>query len=245
MTTVVISQPMLFPWVGMFEQIRLADVYVHYDDVPFSKGSRVNRVQTKTSDGFKWLTIPLSDVHLGQHIRDLVADDVQGWRNRHLTSLEQVYRQAPHKDEMLSVVEKVYQAKESRVVDILTSGIREVCAYFDLLGQRKFVHSSAMGVDGTGSRRVLDLVAAERGDVYVTGHGAKTYLDHELFEENGIRVEYMHYQRTPYPQLYGEFNPHVSILDLIANLGKDGCDLIHSPSVYWRDFLSCSSRWTY
>ena len=50
MTVVVISQPMLFPWVGMFEQIRLADVYVHYTDVQFSKGSFVNRVQIKTAD---------------------------------------------------------------------------------------------------------------------------------------------------------------------------------------------------
>ena len=49
MTTVVISQPMFFPWVGMFEQIALADVYVHYDDVQFSKGSFTNRVQLKTA----------------------------------------------------------------------------------------------------------------------------------------------------------------------------------------------------
>ena len=49
MTTVVISQPMLFPWVGMFEQVALADVFVHYDDVQFSKGSFTNRVQLKTA----------------------------------------------------------------------------------------------------------------------------------------------------------------------------------------------------
>ena len=68
MTTVVVSQPMFFPWVGMFEQIRLADAYVHYTDVQFSKGSFVNRVQIKTADGFRWLTVPLKNVALGQNI---------------------------------------------------------------------------------------------------------------------------------------------------------------------------------
>ena len=38
MKTVVISQPMYFPWVGMLEQMRLADVFVHLDDAQFSKG---------------------------------------------------------------------------------------------------------------------------------------------------------------------------------------------------------------
>jgi hypothetical protein len=40
--TVVISQPMFFPWVGMLEQLKLADTYVHYDDVQFEKGSFSN-----------------------------------------------------------------------------------------------------------------------------------------------------------------------------------------------------------
>ena len=58
--TVVISQPMFFPWVGIFEQIRLADIFVHFDDVQLPWGSSfINRVQIKTKDGIKWLTIPI------------------------------------------------------------------------------------------------------------------------------------------------------------------------------------------
>ena len=41
----VISQPMYFPRVGMLEQIRLADHFVYYDDVQFSRGGFSNRVQ--------------------------------------------------------------------------------------------------------------------------------------------------------------------------------------------------------
>ena len=66
MTTVVVSQPMLFPWVGLFEQIRLADVFVHYDDVAFSKGSFFNRVQIKTLEvGSKWFNGPATTFRTG------------------------------------------------------------------------------------------------------------------------------------------------------------------------------------
>jgi hypothetical protein len=93
-------------------------------------------------------------------------------------------------------------------------------------------------MESSSSARVLETVQRCNGDVYITGHGAKDYLDHELFERNSIRVEYMDYQRTPYPQLHGEFDPHVTILDLIANLGRAGRDYIHSPTKYWKEFVS-------
>ena len=55
----------------MFEQIRLADAFVHYSDVQFSKGSFVNRVQIKTSAGIRWLTVPLEKLKLGQRIDEV------------------------------------------------------------------------------------------------------------------------------------------------------------------------------
>ena len=36
---ILITQSMLFPWIGLLTQIKLADIIVHYDDVAFSKGA--------------------------------------------------------------------------------------------------------------------------------------------------------------------------------------------------------------
>src|SRR5690606_29856763 len=71
---IVISQPMYFPWVGQLEQLRLADTFVFYDDVQFSKGSFSNRVQIKTEAGMRWMTVPLKDLHLGQLINGVALD---------------------------------------------------------------------------------------------------------------------------------------------------------------------------
>jgi hypothetical protein len=233
---VVISQPMLFPWVGMFEQIRLADVYVHYTDVQFSKGSFVNRVQIKMADGFHWLTVPLKNLSLGQNIDEVEINETKDWRRGHLDFLAQALRGAPHVGDALALVESVYAEKSSRLADVAIRSLEAVLAYFGLAQGRRFVRSPDLGIGGAGSARVLEIVKKLGGTVYVTGHGARNYLEHEAFERAGVRVEYMDYRRTPYPQLHGAFNPHVSILDLIANTGRAGLEFIHSQTVNWKEF---------
>lgn len=239
MTTVVISQPMLFPWVGMFEQIRLADVYVHYDDVPFSKGSFSNRVQLKSAEGPVWMTIPLEGHHLGQRICDLQPSRSQPWRDRHLQLLQRHYAAAPFRDEMLALVEDVYAARGLSLCETIMESMTRIVRYFALCPeQRVLVASRDLKIDGKGSERVLAIVQALGGTTYVTGHGASRYLAHERFEQAGISVAYLNYQKHPYHQLHGAFTPFVSVLDLIANVGPAGRALIASPAIDWKEFLS-------
>jgi hypothetical protein len=256
MTRVVISQPMVFPWVGMFEQIRAADIYVHYDDVQFSKGSFTNRVQIKTPSGPRWLTVPVR-AHLGDAIADVRlagadgdgdgsgggarddggSDRGQDWRSRHLALLERAFAGAPFAADALGLVQDVYGRGHQRLGDLVVAGLEAVLRYFELGAGVRFLRSSALGVTGKSWPRVLDIVKHLGGDVYVTGHGARDYLDHQAFEAAGVRVEYLDYERRPYPQLHGDFTPYLSILDLIANVGRDGRDVIVSGTKPWREFL--------
>jgi hypothetical protein len=237
MRTVVISQPMFFPWPGMLEQLRLADVFVHYDDVQFSKGSFTNRVQVKTPRGVTWLTVPLSGMRLGQRI-DAVAVGLGDWRAAHLALLERAYGSAPHRREMLDLVHEVYAAPVTGLADLSILSFESLARYFDLLAGKEIVRSSSLGVGGASGQRVLSLVKSFGGDTYVTGHGAQRYLDHEAFESAGVLVRYIDYRKTPFAQLHGPFTPFVSALDLVANEGKAGRRVIASDSVGWREFLA-------
>ncbi len=233
--TIVISQSMYFPWVGLLEQIRLADVFVHYDDVQYSKGSFSNRVQIKGVNGTGWMTLPLRDYHLGQRIDEVLLDSRTDWRGKHREMLRQAYRKAPFRDEMLDVVDRVFAGEAATVADVSRRSMLELSRYFGL-DKTQFLSSDMLPVPGASSERVCDIVGHLQGDVYVTGHGARAYLNHALFEERGIAVEYMHYQRTAYPQLHGDFTPYVTALDLIANCGAQGAAMIHSGTVGWKEF---------
>lgn len=54
---VVISQPFYLPWPGLFNQIKMADIFIHYDDAQLPQGrSFCSRVQIRTKDKIGWLS---------------------------------------------------------------------------------------------------------------------------------------------------------------------------------------------
>lgn len=234
----VISQSMLFPWVGMLEQVRLSDVFVHYNDVQFSKGSLVNRVQVKTESGNCWMTVPLVGHHLGQRIDEISISDDQCWKKTHINMLMSSFCDAPFRDEAIDLVREVYASEYSSLGELAKASFMTLVNFFDLNRGRNFIDSKTLAVSGTGSERVLSIVKFLHADCYITGHGAKNYLKHETFELEGIDVRYLKYNCVPYPQLYGEFTPFVSALDLVANCGKDGAKYICSGTLGWREFLN-------
>ena len=243
---IVISQPYFFPWVGLFEQLRLSDIFVHYDDVQFTKGGFINRVQIKTLKGFKWLTIPLKNVRLGQLINEIETDDKKDWRSSHYDFLKQVYAASPYKDQMLGLVDRVYwQMPFDNFSELLINGIEEVARYYGFVEQKQFLKSSELNIGGKSTDRVLKIVRQCDADVYITGMGALKYFDFALFEENDIAVHFMDYQKQPYNQLYGTFNPYVSILDLIANQGPQGEQYICSNTSYWKQFVETDTARNY
>jgi hypothetical protein len=238
MTVVVISQPMLFPWVGLFEQLATADVYVHLTDVQWSKGSFVNRVQIKTADGPRWLTVPVVHGPLATSIRALQPTNAP-WRTSHLETLERHYGRAPFGAEMLDFVRTLYATDVEPFSAFLQCQFEAVGRRLGVADQVEFVSSEDLVLASAGSDRVLDIVHHFGGSTYVTGHGARNYLDHERFEAEGVEVRYLDYAMTPYPQWHGEFTPYVSVLDLIAHVGfSDAHRFIAPRTVHWREFCA-------
>ncbi|VFR55879.1 hypothetical protein BRI6_2127 [plant metagenome] len=236
---VVISQPMYFPWVGMLEQIRLCDTFVYYDDVQFSRGGFFNRVQIKTAHGIRWLTVPLQGLKLGQRINEVQIDNKKDWRRSHRDQLAQAYENAPFKAEMLSLVDAVFAQDHDIIGDVAQASMNALVDYFAPIGAGKpFLVSSRMEVAGASSERVIDVCAALHAKRYLTGHGARRYLDHEGFEQRSMSVDYIDYGLQPYPQDHGAFTPYVSALDLIAQCGREGLSHIKGTQVPWRTFLA-------
>lgn len=232
---VVISQSMLFPWVGMLEQIRLADVFVHYDDVQYSKGSFTNRVQIKTPDGSKWMTIPLKNLKLGQSINEVQIAASEEWREKNMALLKNNLKVAPFFQDALEIAWDVFNKNHENLAGLARESMMAVADYFDLLKEKTIIKVEDLQVPGSGSDRVFETVKSLGGDEYISGRGGLNYLNHQKFDEAGIMVKYMEYKLLKYPQLHGEFTPYVSSLDLIANCGKSGKEFICSEATYYKN----------
>jgi hypothetical protein len=233
--TLVVSQPMFLPWVGLFEQIRLADVFVHYDDVQFPQGrSFMSRVQLKTANGVSWLTVPIDHAKSGKLLNEVVMLRPAAWRDKHLRTIRHAYTKRPYFNLMFELVEEIYRQPTDHLAEFNINAIEQIAQWLGLSPQ--FMRSSLMGVAGSSTERLVNLCEAVNCDIYVTGHGALNYLNHQQFEDKGISVRYMDYRKVPYEQGHIEFTPYVSILDAIANCGERTRDLLCSDGIYWKDF---------
>jgi hypothetical protein len=229
---------MYFGWVGILEQVGLSDVFVYYDDVQFSKGSFSNRVQVKTDDGMHWMTVPLKNHKLGQLINEVKIDYSVDWQRSHRDLLKQAYAKSEYRDEMLDLVDEVFSEKYANLAELSKASMMSLIRYFGLNDGRTFIDSPDLGVTGFGTQRVLDICVQLKAMIYITGHGARKYLDHEAFDLQHIDVHYIGYGLAPYRQLHGLFTPYVTALDLVANCGEDGVNHIAGKQIPWREFVT-------
>ena len=79
--------------------------------------------------------------------------------------------------------------------------------------------------------KLIHLYKQAGGNTYLSGPTAKEYMDVKLFEDEGITVEWMDYNRYPeYNQLYPPFEHKISIIDLLFNTGENAKNYIKSFS---------------
>ncbi len=227
---VTIHQPNFLPWMGFFHKMALADVFILLDNVPFTKNGFQNRVKIKSAQGEQWLTVPvLTKGRSGQLTCDVQINNKSRWQRIHLTALRTNYQRAPYYEAVLAWLEPWYEKSWTFLVDFNRPLIEEVMHQLRL--QAELVNASSLSVEGSGSELLLRLVKKVGGNVYLSGPSGRRYLDIESFEQAGITVRFQEFHHPVYPQLYGEFIPGLSVLDLLMNVG---------PLKAAEEYLQCS-----
>ena len=208
---------MYFPWAGFISQLSMADTMIWLDDVEFSRRSFTARVQVKTNQGIRWMSVPVLGQGRSKIISALeLADPLTDLRHRSL--LKNAFASSVFKHEAVRVFDDAWSRATFLEVLIASSTL-----LVEAVGMKMVpaLRSSEMGVRLKGSARILELVKRVGGTTYITGHGARQYLHHQDFEDAGIQVEYMRYVTLPWSQSSGEFTPYVTGLDLVANVAPE------------------------
>mgnify|MGYP003583718181 FL=1 len=212
---VAISQSNYIPWRGYFDMIGSVDEFIFYDDVQYTKDWR-NRNRIKTPQGPLWLTIPVG-TDRNRRICDVTIPDEEAGR-KHWQVLTANYKRAPHFEEIAGWLRPHF---DEPWTSLSLLNHRMTAAICDFLGIRtKLSRSYDYQVGGDRNGRLLALCQEVGGTTYLSGPRAADYLDEQLFEDGGVAVEWMDYSNyAEYPQLWGKFEPQVSILDLLFNCG--------------------------
>ena len=221
--TAAIMQPTYLPWIGYFDLIDSADVFVLLDNVQLSRQSWQTRNRIKGSDGRElMLSIPVRRTELGSTlICEAIVNDATPWRRKHVASIESSYRKAPHDSAPVDMCRACIQQDSELLVDITASIIR---ASARMLGiDTPIVSIREVGsFDTTRDGLLVDVCRAVGASTYLSARGSNVSIEEAApagaFAGSGIALRYQHYEHPTYPQLGAGFVSHLGIIDLLCNL---------------------------
>lgn len=225
MTRVVAMQPTYLPWIGYFALIDLADVFVFLDDVQFDRRSWQQRNKIKGPNGEILLTVPVRKAPRDTPINEIEVNYEQDFPANHLANLKHNYRPASHFDRYWSVLSSDLRAAPVRLVDL---NVQLIASLADEIGfTSRFVRSSALFANGYKDGYLASICQELSASEYLSPIGSRAYLEHSSeFADRGIDVRYLEFEHPSYPQLHGAFLSHLSVVDLLMNVGEGSAELI-------------------
>ena len=222
---IAIHQPQYLPWLGYFDKIEKCDKFVLLDDVQFKKNEWQNRNRIKTAQGWQWITLPVLH-NFGQKISEVAIKNQDNWSKKHLHALEMNYIKAPHFSRYYDFFKDTFSKRWERLCDL---NIFLIESFIKMLNIKiSLERSSNLNVSGEKTDRLVSICKALEADSYISGIGAKDYLETDKLEREGIKVTFQKFDHPVYPELYGVFISHLSIADLLFNCGPDSLDIIRS-----------------
>jgi len=226
MKVAAIHQPNYLPWLGYFYKIINCDIFVFLDNVQYEKNSFTNRNKIKTSQGAAWLTVDIiTKGHHGQLIGEVAINNNVSWNERHWKTINQNYSKAPYLESYKAVFESVYQEHWEKLADLNKHIIVSICKILGI-ADIKFLNAFDLDVSGKGTELLVNICKAVGADTYLSGFGGAKYMEEDKFREAGIELKYYDFKHPVYHQLWGDFIPNLSIIDLLFNEGERSLQIL-------------------
>lgn len=222
---VSIHQPNFFPWIGYFYKIAKSDAFVILDDVQYTKNSFINRNKIKTINGEQWLTMPV--IHsgkFGQSIKDVEIQFFDKNYKKIKNTLQMNYTKSTFYKEIIVMFDEYYDTAPN-LVSINEFFIQWVLKYLSI-DTLIYKSSELKNIQGESTDRLISICEQLNADKYLAGFGSKKYQDSEKFMNHDIEATVYDFRHPIYPQLWGDFIPNLSILDILFNVGKDTSKII-------------------
>ncbi|MFB3925676.1 MAG: WbqC family protein [Syntrophales bacterium] len=225
---VSVHQPQYLPWLGYFDKMSRADSFVLLDTVQFKKNEWQNRNRIKTANGWQWLTVPVL-YRFPQLIMEVEINNRDKWQHRQKQALISNYRKAPFWSDMEPFFESIFVPEWKNISILNIHTVKELAS---ILGIRTplYVASELGDFPEDPDERLIAITKHLGGDTYLAGSGGKEYMNLEKYAEHGIHVIFQEYRHPVYRQVFGAFEPFMSVIDLILNYGKESINVLRGLS---------------
>lgn len=222
---ITIHQPEHLPWLGFFNKLSKAEIFVILDSVQFEKNYFQHRNRIIGSNGPQYIGIPTSSTgHMTGTIAttEIAERSNPKWKSKYINTIRANYGRHPYFDEVFPVLDSALNVDTRYIADINIAIMKTFAEKMDFMP--KYIKTSEMDVHGLKSDLILDICDKLNATTYIAGPSGRDYLNVKNFKDKNIEVVYNDYHHPVYPQRKTkEFVPYMSALDLFMNCGfKEG-----------------------
>jgi len=231
-------QPTYLPWLGLFHKINVADLFIIYDDVEYSRYGWYNRNYILSKNGPILLVVPIRRNFSSNLLHNQVQiNNSENWPKKHLKSIEFCYSRAPFFKKYFDQFLEIYTKKYDTLFELNISVLKLLLKEFDI--KTKIELASDYNLKFKKSDRALDLAIKTKASHILFGELGSKYAEINKFKNNQIKALFQKYK---YPE-YNHFNSKqfftkLSSIDLLFNYGKDSKKILLSNNFTKKDYLN-------
>ncbi len=213
-------QPNYLPWLGFFDKMQKADIFIIEDNVQFERQGFTNRNRILTSDGVRWLSVPIKHANKPLLINEVkIANKAEpSWGRKHWLTIKHGYCKAPHWTEFSGFFEDAYERKWDLLIDLNMHLIKGIMGFLKI--DKPLVLSSSLAAKGKKTELIVAQCKAVGADVQLAGNGCRDYIDGSLFNQQGIQLVFQDFSQPVYAQSGAEFVPNLSVVDYLFYNGS-------------------------
>lgn len=207
------NQPYFIPYIGYWQLINLADVFVILDDYAYINRGWINRNRILSNGEPTYFGVSLKNASQNKMIDDTFLSEQDF--NKLLKSLYYQYHKAPNFESGYHLMETIFSSTEKNLAKFLQHALQVIAEYLDI--KTKFVLSSEMEGNNLLKReyRIYDQCARLGADTYVNAIGGMELYDFEEFKKRNITLKFLKTRPVEYKQFNHPFVANLSILDVI------------------------------
>ncbi len=214
MKSLAVMQPYFLPYVGYFQLINAADLFIVYDNIKYTKKGWINRNRFLLNGKDAVFSIPLKKDSDSLDIKEReISADFK--KSKLLNQIREAYRRAPYFARTFPLVERIVLEKETNLFKFILNSIKETCE--SLAIGTEIVVSSSLRIDHSlpGKTKVLALCRHVGADVYINAIAGQELYSKEDFSAHGIELKFLKTKPFEYRQLGDKFVPWLSIIDVM------------------------------
>jgi len=207
-------QPYFLPYIGYFQLIAAADVFVLYDNIKYTKKGWINRNRMLLNGSDAMFSLPLRKASDSLDVieRDLAADFQP---DKLLSQFKGAYGRAPFFLETFPLLEKIVGCGDRNLFNYIHNSIVEICRYLDIRTEIRVSSDLAIDHELKSQDKVLALCHAVGTDTYINASGGMELYSKEVFLAESIELKFIKSKPFEYVQFGAPFIPWLSIVDVL------------------------------